>query len=264
MRPLRSLTGLTAAALTLAACGGSPGGGKAKAGGQATPQFVTPAPAGTDPSLAPPSSPVAAATSPAAAPTGPAPAPSKSATAVEVEYVFPVKASNVAFHPTHSKYPATDIFAGCGEPVVATTSGVILEVSLQDVYVEGSPDGPGNGGLSVSMLGDDGVRYYGSHLSKVLDGIRAGVRVQAGQQLGRVGHTGNASGVCHLHFGISPPCARVGDWKVRRGVVWPATFLTSWRGGGRKSPVATVAAWKRSHDCKGVTTTARRDLDGKA
>ena len=252
MRLLRTLTGLTAAALTMAACGGAPGGEAPKA--EATPQFVTPTPAADDPSLAPP--PPTASGQSAATPSAPplsAP-PQSPATQIptpsEVKYVFPVNSPNVAFHPTHAKYPATDIFADCGEPVVATTSGVVLEVSLEDVYVEGAPDGPHNGGLSVSMLGDDGVRYYGSHLSKVLDGIRAGVRVRAGQQLGRVGHTGNASGVCHLHYGISPPCARVGDWKVRRGVVWPATFLTSWRGGGQKSPVATVAAWKRSHNCQ--------------
>jgi murein DD-endopeptidase MepM/ murein hydrolase activator NlpD len=102
----------------------------------------------------------------------------------------------------------------------------------------------------VSILGDDGVRYYGSHLSKIQSGIAAGVRVKAGQQVGRVGHTGNANGVCHLHYGISPPCARTGDWKVRRGVIWPATFLTSWRAGGSKSPVATVAKWKKAHNCK--------------
>jgi murein DD-endopeptidase MepM/ murein hydrolase activator NlpD len=84
----------------------------------------------------------------------------------------------------------------------------------------------------------------------VQPGIRAGVRVRAGQPLGKVGRTGNSSGVCHLHFGISPPCAKVGDWKVRRGVVWPATYLTSWRAKGSKSPVATVAAWKKAHNCK--------------
>jgi murein DD-endopeptidase MepM/ murein hydrolase activator NlpD len=167
-----------------------------------------------------------------------------------VKYVFPVKASNVDYHPTHGKYPATDLFADCGEPVVATTSGVVLEVSLKDVYVEGSPDGPNNGGLSVSIRGDDGVRYYGSHLSKVTAGIRPGVRVTAGQSLGKVGRTGNANNVCHLHYGISPPCAETGDWKVRRGVIWPAPFLDSWRKGGAKSPVATAASWKRSHNCK--------------
>jgi murein DD-endopeptidase MepM/ murein hydrolase activator NlpD len=166
------------------------------------------------------------------------------------KYTFPVKASNVAFHPTHSKYPATDIFADCGESVVATTDGVVLEISLRDVYVKGSPDGPNNGGLSVSLLGDDGVRYYGSHLSKVQSGITAGVRVTRGQQLGKVGHTGNANGVCHLHFGISPPCAKVGDWKVRRGVIWPAPYLKSWRGGGSKSAVAEAGEWKKDHNCK--------------
>ncbi|MET3428238.1 murein DD-endopeptidase MepM/ murein hydrolase activator NlpD [Actinoplanes tereljensis] len=244
MRLPRTLAGLTAAVLCLTACGGTPGGTSAAA----TPQFVTPAAESSPETL------VATLPSSAAAPSAsakPSPTPSKSATtAVKVKYVFPVKASNVAFHPTHSKYPATDIFADCGETVVATTSGVVLEVSLKDLYVEGSPDGPNNGGMSVSLLGDDGVRYYGSHLSKVNTNIKAGVRVTAGQQLGKVGKTGNSSGVCHLHYGISPPCAKVGDWKVRRGVVWPATFLTSWRKSGQKSPVATVKSWKSAHNCK--------------
>jgi murein DD-endopeptidase MepM/ murein hydrolase activator NlpD len=246
MRLLRTLAGLTAPALLLTACAGSPGGASAGA----TPQFVNPVSAAPTitPELGLPSS--AAAPSTAATPSASGtPSGSPSAT-VKVEYAFPVKASNVAFHPTHSKYPATDIFADCGETVVATTSGVVLEVSLKDVYVKGSPDGPDNGGLSVSILGDDGVRYYGSHLSKVLTNIRAGVRVTAGQQLGKVGHTGNANGVCHLHYGISPPCAKTGDWKVRRGVIWPATFLTSWRKDGQKSPVATVKTWKSAHNCK--------------
>ncbi|WP_239162883.1 M23 family metallopeptidase [Paractinoplanes rishiriensis] len=251
MRVLRTLAGLSVSAIFLAACGGNPGGTSAAA----TPQFVAPSEVSADLpdeslSAAPPTS-----ASPSASPSV---SPSKSATpspsaskkpATNVKYVFPVKASNVDYHPTHSKYPATDIFADCGEPVVATTSGVVLEVSFKDTYVEGAPDGPANGGLSVSIGGDDGVRYYGSHLSKVQSGIKAGVRVTAGQRLGLVGKTGNSSGVCHLHYGISPPCAKTGDWKVRRGVVWPATFLDSWRSGGKKSPVATVAAWKRSHNC---------------
>ena len=243
MRIVRTLAGLTAAVLALAGCGGSPGGASAIA----TPQFVTPEPVGTSsgPTEAPP--PPAPTTVP---PTSRPPTRPATTAPATVKYTFPVKSSNVAFHPTHSKYPATDIFADCGQPVVATTSGVVLEISLKDVYVEGAPDGPNNGGLSVSLLGDDGVRYYGSHLSKVRSGIRAGVRVTSGQPLGQVGHTGNASGVCHLHFGISPSCAQVGDWKVRRGAIWPATFLTSWRKGGQKSPVATVADWKKDHDCK--------------
>ncbi|MEU7907928.1 M23 family metallopeptidase [Actinoplanes sp. NPDC049118] len=245
MLSLRFLSALTVAACSLAACG-SPGDSPSAS---VTPEFVVPSQAAADPA--------AGAASPENAPAvtasaTPAPTPSKapSSAPVRVKYVFPVKASNVAFHPTHSKYPATDIFADCGEPAVATTSGVVLEVSRKDAYVKGQPDGPLNGGLSVSILGDDGVRYYGSHLSRIESGIKAGVRVEAGARLGDVGRTGNANGVCHLHYGISPPCARTGDWKVRRGVVWPATYLTSWRKKGGKSPVSAVAAWKKTHDCK--------------
>ncbi|MEV7621854.1 M23 family metallopeptidase [Actinoplanes sp. NPDC089786] len=246
---LRTLTGLTALALVLAGCGAPASDGTETAPAAATPIFVEPSsPAAADPP--------AALTAPSPTPAKPSVTPkpkaktSTPATPKNVKYVFPVKASNVAYHPTHGKYPATDIFADCGESVVAATSGVVLEVSRKDSYVKGSPDGPNNGGLSVSLLGDDGVRYYGSHFSKVQSAIKAGVRVTAGQLLGQVGRTGNANNVCHLHFGISPPCARTGDWKTRRGVVWPATFLDSWRKKGGKSPVATVKAWEKKNHCK--------------
>ena len=249
MLPLRTLSVLTVAALSLAACG-APGDTPAAT---ATPQFVEPA---QSVSAVPAPSAAAAEKAPVGTVTSSA-TPAKTTTTkaptqapAGLEYAFPVKASNVAFHPTHAKYPATDIFADCGEPVVAATSGVVLEVSRKDAYVKGAPDGPLNGGLSVSILGDDGVRYYGSHFSKIQTGIKAGVRVKSGQRLGDVGRTGNANNVCHLHFGISPPCAETGDWKVRRGVVWPATFLKSWRAKGDKSPVATVAKWKKTHGCK--------------
>lgn len=241
MAPVRTLCALTVLTLGLAGCGGAGGAPSA----EATPQFVTPTPLITEA----PAAPSPEAPPPSSAP--PSPSPSASATSkTAIRYAFPVRASNVAFHPTHGKYPATDIFADCGEPVVATTSGTVLEVSRTDAYVKGRPDGPLNGGLSVSLLGDDGVRYYGSHLSVVQSGVKAGVRVEAGERLGKVGRTGNANNVCHLHYGISPPCARTGDWKVRRGVVPPYEFLTSWRKKGNKSPVAAVAAWKRKNSCK--------------
>jgi murein DD-endopeptidase MepM/ murein hydrolase activator NlpD len=166
------------------------------------------------------------------------------------KYAFPVAVKNVSWHKTHSGYAATDIFAACGSKVVATTNGVVLEISLKDKFKKGMKDGPYNGGLFVSILGDDGVRYYGSHLQSVTTGIKKGVRVKAGQQVGKVGKTGNSSGVCHLHYGISPACAKTGDWKVRRGVVWPYTYLASWRKGGQKSPVAAVKAWNKKHGCK--------------
>ena len=33
-------------------------------------------------------------------------------------------------------------------------------------------------------------------------------------------------------------------------MIWPATYLTSWRKKGQKSPVAVAAAWEKSHNCK--------------
>jgi murein DD-endopeptidase MepM/ murein hydrolase activator NlpD len=261
----RTLTALTLLTLALAGCGGGPAASSADPTWMATPQFgATPTTSASAVPSVPPGTAAAtpgAAAGPSATAAGGKPttpntkkrvAPPKGTKAVNTAagYVFPVKTNNASWHKTHGKYRATDIFADCGKPVLAVTDGVVLEVSLKDRYVKGRPDGPLNGGLSVSLLGDDGVRYYGSHLSKVQKGIKAGVRVTAGQQLGLVGKTGNANGVCHLHFGISPKCAGTGDWKVRRGVVWPYSYLDSWRKKGSKSPVAAVSDWKKAKNCK--------------
>jgi peptidoglycan LD-endopeptidase LytH len=201
------------------------------------------------PTAPPPSTPPAAtpwATTPSATPRPSKPGPAASAAP---RYAFPVLARNVAYHPTHGVYPGTDVFADCGVPVVAVTDGRMLEVSRVDRYSPSGPQGLYNGGLSVSLLGDDGVRYYGSHLSQVAPGIRPGVRVRVGQRLGAIGRTGNADDVCHLHFGISPPCRKVGDWWIRRGVVWPASYLDAWRAQRNTSPAAAVSAWHRNRGC---------------
>lgn len=211
--------------------------------------------AGADGSWQTPSAPATAghaAESPSAAPTSAAASPAPA----NLRHVFPVKAGSVDYHPTHSAYPGTDIFADCGEPVVAVTDGRILEVSRVDRFSRRGPLGPYNGGLSVSLLGDDGVRYYGSHLSAITAGIDPGVRVRAGQQLGRVGRTGNANNVCHLHFGLSPKCTGHDDWWIRRGVVWPAPYLHSWRRGGNRGPAGEVATWQRKHGCPKAPTSA--------
>jgi murein DD-endopeptidase MepM/ murein hydrolase activator NlpD len=160
-----------------------------------------------------------------------------------------VRAANASFGKTHSGYPASDIFADCGSGVLAPTDGVVLEVNRVDRYDPDSPSAADRGGLSVSMLGDDGVRYYGSHLSSIAPGVKAGVRVRPGQRVGKVGRTGRANGVCHLHFGISPPCRGTGDWWIRRGVVWPARYLGAWRKGKALSPAAAVTAWHRTNGC---------------
>ena len=209
----------------------------------AEPTFVPPDPSATGPVATPTLTPTRAR------PTGSPSATPSAKPRTNPRYVFPVQTGNVAYHPTHSAYPGTDIFANCGSPVVAVTDGVILEVSLVDRYSRSGPQGPYNGGLSVSVLGDDGVRYYGSHLSAVRSEIRAGVRVRAGQRVGSLGRTGNANNVCHLHFGLSPKCKGTGDWWIRRGVVWPSPFLDSWRRKVNKSPAAKVTAWQKENGC---------------
>jgi murein DD-endopeptidase MepM/ murein hydrolase activator NlpD len=213
-------------------CAGAPPPGRTPPSGGGWVDATSPATAGQPPA------PATSSASPSPAPASPRP-----------RHVFPVRAAKVAYHPTHSGYPATDIFADCGEPVVAVTDGTILEVSRVDRFDRRGPRGPYNGGLSVSLLGDDGVRYYGSHLSVIDPGVEAGVRVRAGQRLGEVGRTGNANNVCHLHFGISPPCRRHDDWWIRRGVVWPARYLDSWRRGGNREPAGEVTAWHGRHGC---------------
>jgi murein DD-endopeptidase MepM/ murein hydrolase activator NlpD len=169
------------------------------------------------------------------------------APATAATYVFPVVGGST-YQRVHHDYPATDIIAACGLPVVATTDGVILEVGRKDTWVASVNEGASRGGLFVSLLGDDGVRYYGSHLRSIATGIEAQARVHAGERLGQVGDTGDAS-VCHLHFGISPLCARVGDWWIRRGTIWPWSYLDSWKRGASRSPAAEVSAWNTKNGC---------------
>lgn len=191
-----------------------------------------------------------------AAPTGsptvdaaPSPTiPAASSVTVDHQYLFPVS-GKTSYGRTHHDYPATDIIAACGLPVRAVIDGTILEVSRVDTFDRADSRGEDRGGLSFSLLGADGVRYYGSHLSVVADGIEAGVKVDRGRQLGTVGRTGNANNTCHLHFGVSPPCQRTGDWWTRRGVLYPWRYLDAWRAGKRLSPVAEVANWQRVHGC---------------
>jgi murein DD-endopeptidase MepM/ murein hydrolase activator NlpD len=184
--------------------------------------------------------------------SAPSPAPGSSAPLVTVAstptHVFPVRpASAASYGRHHHDYPATDIFAACGTTVVAPTSGIVHEVGRRDLWDPAVNDGATRGGLSVSLIGDDGVRYYGSHYETISTGIEPRVRVAAGQVLGTVGRTGSArSTPCHLHFGISPPCG-AGDWEVRRGVIetWP--YLDAWKAGTQRSPVKEVAAWRAAN-----------------
>jgi peptidoglycan LD-endopeptidase LytH len=86
--------------------------------------------------------------------------------------IFPVLGDPVSYGQTHHGYPATDIFAPCGASYLAPYPGRVDEVNRVDEYDPALNLGPTRGGLSVSILGDDGVRYYGSHFSAIDEAIQ--------------------------------------------------------------------------------------------
>jgi peptidoglycan LD-endopeptidase LytH len=196
------------------------------------------APPAAGPAAAPTTRTVGASTTAAVGSTTTRPAEREAA----VRYRFPVAGCRVDYGRSHHDYPATDLFAARGCAFVAPVDGRVDEVTTADRWSAASDRGAERGGRSVSMVGVDGVRYYGSHLEAIAAGIAPGVRVRAGRLLGRVGNSGSARATAvHLHFGISWP-TRPGVWWVRRGVLYPWRYLDSWRAGGNLSPARAVRA----------------------
>ena len=200
-----------------------------------TPQSAAPSPTATPTPTA-----TTAASSPAASPTPAVPAPPAAPV-----YTFPVRGCRVSYGHVHHDYPATDIFAPRGCTFVAVTDGRIDQITRVDTWSSTTNAGASRGGLSVSIVGRDGVRYYGSHLSRIAPGLLPGRPVHAGDVLGLVGDSGDARGVgTHVHFGISWPSAPQAWW-VRRGELYPWPYLDSWTGGGQKSPAPAVAVLRQ-------------------
>ena len=85
-------------------------------------------------------------------------------------------------------HPGIDMGALTGTPVVAVVGGLVKH------------DVGGDGGNGAWLVGLDKVSYYYAHFSKYEgdDGL-----VKAGDVIGYVGMTGNATGP-HLHFEIHP------------------------------------------------------------
>jgi murein DD-endopeptidase MepM/ murein hydrolase activator NlpD len=199
-------------------------------------------PATQTPTARPTAIPTAPAT-PAGKPATPtalaaaASAPAQPATVPQSRHVFPVQSDGkISYGRFHHDYPAADIFCPAGSVFVAATDGVVDFVSREDLWDPKLNDGATRGGLAVAIVGDDGVRYYGSHLSAVAHGIEPGVRVAAGQQIGLTGKSGNArSTPPHLHFGISHPTTPE-DWQVRRGQIAPYAYLQAWQRGEDVTP----------------------------
>ncbi|MEO5901026.1 MAG: M23 family metallopeptidase [Ilumatobacteraceae bacterium] len=174
--------------------------------------------------------------------------------------MFPVPADvRISYAHTHSGYTATDIFAttGCGTPLLSPVNGQVLQTRRVDNWTKQQNNPALRGGLSVAILGDDGVRYYLAHLQAIDPTIQPGVDVTAGQHLGEMGKSGDA-GACHVHFGISMPCPDL-EWSIRRGIVWPWPYLDSWRTGGQLSPTLEIVGWAFAHPEACAKATADKD-----
>ena len=106
------------------------------------------------------------------------------------------------FGPRGGRFHAgLDLLAGYGTDVRAAGAGVVSFAGRLDGY-----------GKLVRVQHALGVSTLYAHLSHIL--IRSGERVAAGQTLGRVGMTGNATGP-HLHFEV----------RLRGAAVDPSTAI---------------------------------------
>lgn len=129
-------------------------------------------------------------------------------------YRFPV-VSRASYGPGHHDYPATDLFAPVGTPLVACVRAEIL--ALRPVEY-------GKGGITLTLRGEDGFRYYYAHLVALHPGLRVGQVVEAGQLVGWSGQTGNARTTPpHLHFGLSKTGSVAGELDT-----YP--YLRAWEG----------------------------------
>lgn len=87
-------------------------------------------------------------------------------------------------------HQGTDMMAANGTPTPAPTNGEVVHKSSS------------LGGTTWYLYGDNGHMYYGAHLSAYEGGPR---HVQAGEIIGYVGSSGNASASApHLHFEFHP------------------------------------------------------------
>jgi murein DD-endopeptidase MepM/ murein hydrolase activator NlpD len=111
-------------------------------------------------------------------------------------YVFPVGGgpSVVSVSHHHHDYPAADIAAPEGSPLYALADSVVLRSWAQ-------PD-PACG-IGLTLRASDGQEWTYCHLSYLEPAVVEGAVLNAGQSVGLVGATGDATGP-HLHLQLDP------------------------------------------------------------
>lgn len=92
-------------------------------------------------------------------------------------------------------HQGVDMIAVRGTPLVAIEAGVILRIGTTSSL----------GGNTIWLRGNSGDEWYYAHMDTHASGLFVGQSVTAGQAVGTVGSTGNASyTVPHLHFEYHP------------------------------------------------------------
>ena len=111
------------------------------------------------------------------------------------DYVFPVGGgpSVVFVSHAHHDYPAADIAAPEGSPLYALSDGTVLYAWLDDARC----------GTGFTVQTTDGRTWTYCHLSYLEPSVQPGASLHAGDAVGLVGSTGDATGP-HLHLQLQP------------------------------------------------------------
>ena len=174
-------------------------------------------------------------------------------------YVFPFSRVPVSYPKDHLNYPAVDV-EGCYARVLAPTAGFISQLHRLDKWTPEN-DSPGTrGGLTITVQGDDGVRYFFSHLGRIK--ALKNQRVAAGDWIGVMGSSGNARVTrCHTHFGMSRVCP-LAEVYLLQGEIWPQKYLNAWRKSQQLSPRKEIRKLEKNDPLGCLRSRADSAIDG--
>jgi murein DD-endopeptidase MepM/ murein hydrolase activator NlpD len=176
------------------------------------------------------------------------------------KYVFPFAKVAVEYPNDHLHYPAVDV-EGCYARILAPTAGIISQLHRLDKWTPEN-DSPGTrGGLTITVQGDDGVRYFFSHLGRIK--VLKNQRVAAGDWIGVMGSSGNARVTrCHTHMGISRVCP-LAEVYLLQGEIWPQQYLNAWKKGQQLSPRKEILKLEKDDPLGCSRSRADSAIDGQ-
>jgi murein DD-endopeptidase MepM/ murein hydrolase activator NlpD len=174
-------------------------------------------------------------------------------------YVFPFSRVPVTYPNDHLGYPAVDV-EGCYARILAPTAGFISKIHRLDKWTPEN-DSPGTrGGLTITVQGDDGIRYFFSHLGRIK--VLKNQRVAAGDWIGVMGSSGNARVTrCHTHFGMSRVCP-LAEVYLLQGEIWPQKYLNAWKNGEQLSPRKEIRKLEKNDPLGCTRSRADSAIDG--